>query len=72
MVSEIHKCSYDSMEEVTVIEDSLVARGFVKSAEGQSQKSFPLGEYVVVCVANIHHHRNGEIPYRIAWVERAE
>jgi len=72
MSSEVHKCSYGSLDEIIVVEKDLISRGLVKSAEGQSQKDIPLGEYVIVSVANIMHHHNGEIPYRIAWVECAE
>ena len=71
MSQGLHKCAYGNMEEITTIEESLISRGFVKSAEGQSQKDIPLGEYVIVCVKNTHHHRTG-IPYRIAWCESVE
>lgn len=69
MSDEVHKCKHGSLEEVTAIEKTLIAQGFVKSEEGQSQKNIPRGEYVIVSLANVAHHRNGEIQYRIAWVE---
>jgi len=69
MSVEVHKCKHGSLEEVTAVEKTLIAQGFVQSDEGQSQKSIPCGEYVIVSRANVAHHRNGEVPYRIAWVE---
>jgi len=71
MTSEIHKCSYGNLDEISVVEQSLISRGFVESDEGQSQKNIPPGEYVKVSLTNVRHHRNGEIQYRIAWVEPA-
>jgi len=64
-----HKCSVGSLAEVSAVERELKARGYAKSSEGQSQKHVPPGEYVIVSLANVRHHKNGEIQYRIAWVE---
>jgi len=67
-----HQCSHGSLEDVSAIEQDLLSRGFVKSGEDQSQKNIPAGEYMIVCIEKFYHHRNGEIPYRIAWVETGE
>jgi len=72
MTEAVHKCSVGSLAEVSRVERDLESRGFVKSAEGQDQKNIPSGEYVIVSLANVRHHRNGEIQYRIAWVEGGE
>jgi len=67
--ADLHKCKHGSLEEVTAFEKTLIAQGFVQSEEGQSQKNISRGEYVIVSLANVMHHRNGEVQYRIAWVE---
>jgi len=72
MNADIHKCSYGNLEEILVIEKALISRGFVEGDEGQSQKNIPFGKYVKVSLEHVRHHRNGEIQYRIAWVERIE
>ncbi|MDQ6972112.1 MAG: hypothetical protein Q9M30_05640 [Mariprofundaceae bacterium] len=72
MKGEIHKCSYGNFEEISVIERDLKSRGFVESAQGQSQEDILPGEYVKVSFANVRHHRHGELQYRIAWVEAGE
>ncbi len=64
-----HQCAHGSWDEISAIEASLISRGFVESDKGQSQKDIPVGEYVKVSLANVMHHRHGEIQYRIAWVE---
>lgn len=69
MGSVSHKCKHGSLEEVSVVEETLISKGFVKSKEGQCQKNIPLGEYVIVSLASTHHHRDGEVQCRIAWVE---
>jgi len=71
MGSVSHKCKVGSLEEISVIAKTLISKGFVESNKGQSQKNIPRGEYVIVSLANVIHHRNGEVQYRIAWVEQS-
>jgi len=42
MSSEVHKCSYGNLEEVSVVEKSLISRGLLKVPMVKVRKTFRL------------------------------